>query len=60
MNQYISAQIFNMIAMARTFEQSCRLAATKDDGQIDKQEEKMLGKIHDATARFIRELERIK
>lgn len=60
MNQYISAQIFNMTAMAKTFEQSCRLAATKDDGQIDKQEEKMLKQIHDATARFIKELERIK
>lgn len=36
MNHYIYAQILNMQAMAKTFGQSCELAAMKDDGQISK------------------------
>ena len=38
MNHYIYAQILNMQAMAKTFGQSCELAAMKDDGQISKDE----------------------
>ena len=32
MNHYIHAQILNMQAMAKTFFQSCEMAAMKDDG----------------------------
>jgi len=60
MNYYIDAQITNMIAFAKTFEQSCKLAAQKDDGTIDKAEEKQIKKISAVTAKFIKELEALK
>lgn len=60
MNTYIDAQITNMITMAKTFEQSCKMAAMKNDGQIDKAEEKTLKRIKAATNHFIKELERLK
>lgn len=60
MNQYISAQIMNMVTMAKTFNQSCKMAATKDDGLIDRQEEKQIKKINAAVEKFIKELEAIK
>lgn len=60
MNTYIDAQITNMITMAKTFEQSCKMAAMKNDGQIDKAEEKALKRIKAATDHFIKELERLK
>ena len=59
MNTYISSQIMNMKIMAKTFEQSCRMAATKNDGKIDKAEEKVLKKISAATAKFLKELDNI-
>lgn len=59
MNYYIESQITNMKAIARTFEQSCRMAATKDDGKIDEKEEKTLKKINAATQRFIKELDKL-
>ncbi len=60
MNQYIEAQIVNMKAMVKTFEASCKMAALKNDGEIDKAEEKQLKKISAASVRFIKELEAIK
>lgn len=60
MNYYIDAQITNMIAMAKTFEQSCKMAAMKNDGTIDRAEEKQLKKISTAAAKFIKELESLK
>lgn len=60
MNQYIESQILNMTTMAKTFCQSCKMAAMKDDGQIDKNEEKQLKKINEATERFIKDLQKIK
>mgnify|MGYP004630272755 FL=1 len=60
MNHYIHAQILNMQAMTKTFLQSCEMAATKDDGQISKDEAKQLKKIKAATEQFCKELERIK
>lgn len=59
MNSYIHAQILNMIAMVRVFEQSCQSAATKDDGKISREEEKQLKKIKIASQKFIKELENI-
>lgn len=59
MNSYINAQIVNMKAMVKTFEQSCKMAALRDDGAISKEEEKVLKKISVATARFIKDLEDI-
>ena len=60
MNSYINAQILNMIAMVRVFEQSCQNAATKDDGKISRYEEKQLKKIKIASQKFIKELENIR
>lgn len=60
MNMYMEAQIINIIAIVKTFEQSCKLAAMKSDGHIDKAEEKQLKKINATTQRFIKELEKIK
>ena len=44
MNYHIDAQIINMKAIVRTFEQSCKMAAMKDDGKISPEEEKILKK----------------
>lgn len=57
MNTYIDAQIANIIAMVKTFEHSCIMAATKDDGRINREEGKELKKIKSATSRFIKDLE---
>lgn len=59
MNFYIDAQIVNMKAMVKTFEQSCRMAATKDDGKISPEEEKILKKISAASQKFIKELDKL-
>lgn len=60
MNTYIEAQIMNMKAMVKTFESSCKMAALKNDGSIDRNEERQLKKISAASAKFIKELESIK
>lgn len=59
MNTYISMQCRNMIAILNTFEQSCKLAAQKDDGTISHDEEKILKKIHAAAEKFKKELSKI-
>ena len=60
MNTYIEAQIMNMKAMVKAFEAGCKMAALKNDGTIDRDEEKQLKKISAASAKFIKELESIK
>ena len=60
MNYYIQAQITNMVAMAKTFEASCKMAALKDNGELDKAEEKQLKKISAITQKYIKELEALK
>lgn len=60
MNYYIEAQIQNMTTMVQTFENSCRMAALKNDGTIDRDEERQLRKINAACAAFVRELGKIK
>lgn len=60
MNTYIDAQILNMTMMVKTFESSCRMAAMKNDGRIDRDEERILKKISAASQKFIKELENIK
>lgn len=60
MNSYIDAQIVNMVTMAKTFEQSCKMAALKNDGTIDRDEEKTLKKISAATESFIKKLNSLK
>lgn len=59
MNTYILMQCRNMIAMINTFEQSCKLAAQKDDGTISREEEKILKRIHASADKFKSELTKI-
>lgn len=60
MNTYIESQIVNMKAMVKTFETGCKMGALKNDGTIDKTEEKQLKKISAACATFLKELDKIK
>ena len=60
MNQYIENQILNMITFARTFEQACKMSALRNDGKIEKDEQRQLNKINKATERFVTELKKIK
>ena len=60
MNRYIDAQILNMMLIARTFKQSCTMAATKDDGTVDRHEKEVIHKIDKCTEKFIHELEKIR
>lgn len=60
MNDYIEAQIKNMVAIVRTFENSCQMAALKNDGRIDDAEARQLKKINAASEKFIAKLQSIK
>lgn len=60
MNTYIKMQILNMTSMVKSFEQSCIMAAQKDDGEIDKAERDTIKRIEKATAYFLKELDKIK
>lgn len=60
MNDYMEAQIKNMIVIVRTFENSCTMAALKNDGRIDSTEERQLKKINAASEKFISKLQSIK
>lgn len=60
MNSYIDMQIRNMEMVLNTFVQSCEMAARKDDGQIDKVEQKQIDKIRAAVNKFKKELSDIK
>lgn len=59
MNNYIRLQLSNMELYLNTFIKSCELAATKDDGMIDKQEQKELHKIKQAVERFKKDLKSV-
>lgn len=59
MNEYIEAQIVNMKIMVKTFQQSCKIGATNDDGNIGKEEAKAIKKIDAAAKSFIAKLEKI-
>ena len=59
MNSYIKMQLNTMIQYLDGFEQACQIAAMKDDGQIDRKEQKRLKKIKKSVARFKRDLEKL-
>ena len=59
-NIFIESEILNMRFLAQGFVQRCRAAALKDDGQIDRDEEKILKKINTATEKFLKDLSKIK
>lgn len=56
MNQFLRIQIENIINTLNTFLMSCKIATQRDDGKIDKKEEKTLKKIREATETYIEEL----
>lgn len=59
MNDYMSSYINGAITYLKTFQQSLRMSALKNDGRIDRDEQKVLDKANKATDKYIRELERL-
>ena len=59
MDPYIKTQIRNAQAMARNLEQACQQAAMKNDNKIDKEEKKLLKKVHAITDRFVNDLDKL-
>lgn len=57
MNTYIDANIKACIGYLQAFQQSVKMAAMKDDGKIDRNEEKVLKRLNKATEKYIRELD---
>ena len=49
-----------MVAIVKTFENSCHMAALKNDGRIDRNEAQQLKKINTACEKFIHRLQKIK
>lgn len=60
MNIYIQGQIVNMQSFAKTFLFSCRQAALKNDGSIDRDEERLLKEIEKATEKYLSQLNKLK
>lgn len=48
MNDYLEAQIKNIVTIVKTFENSCTMAALKNDGRIDSNEARQLKKINNS------------
>lgn len=59
MNTYMEIQIRNMIMYLDAFEKSCETAAIKDDGKIDKEEQKRLKTIKEASKEYKKKLEKL-
>ena len=57
MNDYMDSYITGAITYLKTFKQSLRMAAQKNDGRIDKQEQKIIDKANKLTDKYIRGLE---
>lgn len=58
MNAYMDMQAKNMIQVIENFKNGLQFAATKDDGKIDKAEQKQLDRINKAADNLIKELKR--
>lgn len=59
MNSYMESYITSTVTYLKTFKQSLRMAALKNDGKIDKHEQKVLDKADKLTDKYIRELENL-
>ena len=59
MNDYMEQYIKSTINYLKTFETSLKMAALKNDGQIDKQEQKILNKATKLTDRYIDDLDNL-
>lgn len=58
-NQFIKQQCQNIKYSIQLFENACKLAATKDDGKISKDEEKILKIIKKANEKYLHEIEAV-
>lgn len=58
MNTYMDMQAKNMIQMLENFKTGLKMAAIRNDGKIDKAEQKTLDRINKATDNLIKELKR--
>lgn len=56
MNDYMESYIQGAITYLKAFEQSLRLAALKNDGRIDKAEQKVIDKANKLTDKYIHDL----
>ena len=59
MNSYMDATVKAAIGYLQAFKQSMKMAAMKNDGDIDRQEEKILKKLNKITDRYIDDLENL-
>ena len=57
MNNYLETSIRSAIGYLGTFEQAVKMAALKDDGEVTKDEEKLIKKLAKATQKYRDELE---
>lgn len=58
MNSYMDAQAKNMIQIIENFKIGMEFAAQKDDGKIDRAEQKRLDRINKAANNLINELKK--
>ena len=59
MDPYIAAQIFNAKAAAKIIEENCQKAAKENNNKISKEKKRILRKIHNITARYVRDLDKL-
>jgi len=60
MNTFMSMQINNMLMYLSSFEDAMIMAAKKDDGKIDRREQKQIDEIRRASERFRKTLMKVK
>ena len=58
-NSYLKTQIQNQILSAGNFVSICKMSALKDDGIIDKEEEKLLKKLAKITDDYTKALDKL-
>ena len=59
MNHHMKMQITNIISSCEAFLKSLELSAMEDDGQIDKDEQKIIRKAKKETEKYIEKLRKI-
>ena len=55
----MEASVKACVGYLRAFEQGMKVAAVKDDGQVSRDEARLLKKLNRATDRYIKHLERM-
>lgn len=58
-NIHLSSQIRSQISQVSNFTSVCKLAAQKDDGKIDKDEEAILKKLDKCSQKYIEQLRKL-